>query len=205
MSLNQEEFLDRVFDWLNTEELYASFWFFDNSDGPICRANFIENENTYREKENSKIAANDRLAELYLEILDQVHEGCDLVDNPKFLWFITDNQIYDIDPEVRALFETDQGAQPFTNVEDLVIALTAMYEERKALGLEQIDTPDFPPLIDVDTCTEETIEAASNLADNLFNKIEETAEINNMVDYLIRISEWIVDMNTPAPAPRRGI
>lgn len=90
--VNQGEFILAVSDWLNQDLPEAVMWFFNSNDGPTCRDNFLEIETFYTENTNSYAEAEYRLDELYLQILSLVHEGCDLVDNPKFLMFITDNR-----------------------------------------------------------------------------------------------------------------
>ena len=109
------------------------------------------------------------LEKLYKDILDQVHEGCDLVDNEKFLKFITDGRSDEITDYVRKLFSTELGAEPFNNIDDLAKALSAMYHQRVDFGLEIPALFDLPPFAPVDTCSLETQEVAAALQMQIFD------------------------------------
>ena len=128
-------------------------WYFSPNDGPTCRANFVDTERFYEENIDSYNAAEHRLNDLTLTILDQVHEGCDLVDNDKFLMFITENRVNEVSPSVLDFFSSLAGAQPFTEVEQLVQALSEMYYARVHLGLETPAAFDLPPFLDTYTCS----------------------------------------------------
>ena len=79
-----------------------------------------------------------------------------------------------------------------------------MYDQRVNFGLEQPAVFDLPPFPSVYTCSEETQDAASFLLDGLYEGLDFTLDLINMEDYLLSISEWIEDFNTPAdPTPRR--
>lgn len=93
---------------------------------------------------------------IYDSILFNVHEGCDLVDNPKFLMFITDNKVDEITDETRNLFLSEYGASPFTETDQLIYALSELYYQRVELGLEQSVFADLPPFSETATCSIET-------------------------------------------------
>ena len=101
---------------------------FDPTDGPTCRENFKDTEDFHSRNIKSYEADAEKLSELYEDILDRVHEGCELVGNQKFLKFITDNRSGELSDEVRRLFLTEEGAEPFTNTDELALALSVMFD-----------------------------------------------------------------------------
>lgn len=147
-------------------------WFFNSNDGPTCRANFVDTENFYEENIAFYNADEERLNDLTLYILDQVHEGCDLVDNDKFIMFITDNRLSINDPSIAAYFSSEAGAEPFTDVEQLVEALSIMYYTRANLGLETPVSFDFPQFYETSTCSDETQDVADFLIDEIYDGLE---------------------------------
>lgn len=147
-------------------------WYFNSNDGPNCRSSFVDIENFYEANINAYNAAEHRINELTLTILDQVHEGCDLVDNDKFLMFITDNRVNEVAPSVLDFFSSLAGAQPFTEVEQLVQALSEMYYARVHLGLEEPVIFDLPPFPTTYTCSQETQDASRFLLDEIYDGLE---------------------------------
>ena len=144
-------------------------WVFNRNDGPICRANFKDTEDFYNEHMASYNADLAKLDELYEDILSQVHEGCDLVDNQKFLMFITDNRSDQLADGVRQLFLTEEGAEAFTDADDLKQALSEMYYQRVDFGLENPVVYDLPPFLSTDTCSVGTQEVAIFLQHDIYD------------------------------------
>lgn len=202
---NQEDFLLKVIDYFAQDLSEANSWEFLPNDGPICRDNFIEIEQFLDENIEAFVTAQVELDELYDLILFNIHEGCELVDNLKFLDFITEWRQDEITDEIRALFLSEFGAEPFTDADQLASALIQLFYLRADLGLEDPVTLDLPPFADVTTCSIDTQNAADLLLDDIYAGLEIQTDLVNMEEYLNSILNWIIEANTPPPPPPKPV
>lgn len=121
--------------------------------------------------------------------------------------FITDNRSDELSDEVKALFSTQKGGKPFTEIGQLREALIELYADRVHLGLEYPAVYDLPSFPNTYTCSVETQDVTSFLLDEIYEGLEFSLDLINMETYLESINEWIIEFNTPPPAPaysRRG-
>lgn len=92
---------------------------------------------------------------------------------------------------MKAAFFTEEGATPFTTIEQLETGLSLVYDQRVEKDLETpIDVP-YPVLSSTASCSMETMMTGMKLSEQLYRLTDEFALLASQGQFLADVAEFI--------------
>ena len=183
---------------IDTEEEETGLDFeFTEEDDQACRDAVKMSIMALEANEDSNARA--ELDALYQKILDyRDGMGISLIDNSNLLQFMIlafnrdgPNAFVLPSDEVKAYFYSNEGATPFTNIQQLEEALTVVYFQRADKGLEAPIFPDYPTFEPLDSCSMKTMVAGFQIQQEVFRLLGEDVQLNNQGQFLLDVANII--------------
>ena len=112
---------------------------------------------------------------------------------PDIFEFVPD--LIDTLPEnVVYIYFSESSGPPISGVNELTLAMIAMYYHRYDIGLETKEVETVPPeLVPTDGCSGGTARVIFSIEDAILNGENTSADLQNMRNFLMNVAQWIKD------------